>query len=116
QQGGMVLGRVAPGSAVSLDGKALKVSEQGLFVLGFGRDAKASAELVVDQGDTRTRHPLTIASRQFNIQRIEGVPQRTVTPDPKDLERIRAEAQLVAAARADISERLAFAEPFRWPL
>ena len=38
-QGGLVRGQVAPGSRVRLDGRELRVSEDGWFVLGFDRDA-----------------------------------------------------------------------------
>lgn len=116
QQGGMVLGQVAPGAGLSLDGKPVKVAPDGRFVIGFGREAPARATLEVRSGGEVSEHVLNVAPRQFRIQRIEGVPQRTVTPDPKDLARIRAEAQLVKAARAKSSEQMAFAEPFRWPL
>jgi murein DD-endopeptidase MepM/ murein hydrolase activator NlpD len=116
QQGGMVLGQVAPGAGLNLDGKPVKVAPDGRFVIGFGREAPARATLEVRNGGEVSEHVLAVAPRQFRIQRIEGVPQRTVTPDPQDLDRIRAEARLVKAARANSSEQMAFAEPFRWPL
>ncbi|WP_462291137.1 M23 family metallopeptidase [Haliea sp.] len=96
QQGGLVWGRAAPAAAVSLDGQALDVLADGTFIAGFGRDAARTAELVV--GDCRQQ--LTVASRDYNIQRVEGVPQQTVTPPPEVLERIARERQLVAAAKA----------------
>ncbi len=45
-QGGVVIGRVAPGTPVSLDGQVLRVSEDGLFVIGFDRDSPKTHTLV----------------------------------------------------------------------
>jgi murein DD-endopeptidase MepM/ murein hydrolase activator NlpD len=98
-QGGLVWGSVAPGSRVTLDGSPLDVLPDGTTVAGFGRDAAATAEVVVE-GDIGCRQTLWIASRDYNIQRVEGVPQETVTPPPERLERIRQERKLVGAAKA----------------
>jgi len=98
-QGGLVWGAVAPGSRVALDGEALDVLADGTVFAGFGRDAAATAELVVVGEDT-CRQTLQVARRDYNIQRVEGVPQQTVTPSAEDLERIRREQALVDAARA----------------
>ena len=99
QQGGFIWGRVAPGSVVTLDGEQLDVLADGTTFAGFGRDAAASAELVVS-GAQSCRETLQVARREYQIQRVEGVPQKTVTPPPEELERIRREATLVANARA----------------
>ncbi len=100
-QGGLVWGSVASGSAVSLDGAALDVLPDGTTIAGFGRDARPSAELVVTGADgAQCRQALAIASREYNIQRVEGVPQKTVTPDPEHEARIARERRLVSAAKA----------------
>ena len=117
-QGGLLWGRVAPGSEVTLDGAELPVLPDGWFLAGFGRDAPATAKLVVS-GPAPCESSLAVAAREYRIQRVEGVPQRTVTPPPEDLERIRRERALVVAAKG---RRVA--EPgwlkqvvgaFRWP-
>ena len=117
-QGGLVWGVVAPGSEVTLDGEALDVTEDGTLLAGFGRDAAATAELVVS-GETNCRQTLTILPRQYNIQRVEGVPQKTVTPSPQHLERIRREQVLINAARAQQLPRPdllgAALTGFEWP-
>ena len=116
QQGGLVWGQAAPGVTVTLDGQALDVLADGTFIAGFGRDAARSAELVV--GDCRQR--LSVASREYDIQRVEGVPQQTVTPPPEVLARIARERELVNAAKARylarpdlLGDALA---GFRWPV
>lgn len=117
QQGGLLVGSVAPGSRVVLDGTPVKVTDDGRFAIGFGRDAPAQAQLTVTLPDGRVEtQPLEIAARQYDVQRIEGVPQRTVEPAPADLARIRREQALVEQARATDSDRRDFLAGFQWPL
>jgi murein DD-endopeptidase MepM/ murein hydrolase activator NlpD len=117
-QGGLVWGKVAPGSRVSLDGERLDVLDDGTTLAGFSRDAPATAELVVQGADT-CRQTLRIARREYRIQRVEGVPQQTVTPPPEQLERIRREQALVDAAKARRLARpdwlLGALGGFQWP-
>tara|TARA_R110001592_G_scaffold126337_1_gene337607 strand:+ start:42766 stop:43602 length:837 start_codon:yes stop_codon:yes gene_type:complete len=118
EQGGFIWARVAPGSTVRLDGEALDVLPDGTTFAGFGRNAPTSAELVVS-GPQPCRETLQITSRKYNIQRVEGVPQETVTPPPERLARIRREATLVANARAPSLQRPDLIEGvlagFVWP-
>ncbi len=117
-QGGLIWGKVAPGSRVSLDGEALDVFEDGTVVAGFGRDAPATAKLVVSGAGTCSQ-TLEVAARDYNIQRVEGVPQKTVTPSPEHMERIRREQALISAARASRLERPDLVRGalagFQWP-
>ena len=46
-QGGLVVGRAAPGTRMALDGRAVRVSSAGDFAVGFGRDHAAQARLVI---------------------------------------------------------------------
>jgi hypothetical protein len=103
QQGGFVWGVVAPGAQVTLDGEALDVMADGRVFLGFGRDAQASAELVVASSPVCSQM-LQVMPREYSIQRVEGVPAQTVNPPEEQLARIRREGALVSRAR---SERLA---------
>lgn len=117
-QGGMIWGSVAPGSRVTLGGKALTVLEDGTTFAGFGRDAPATAELVVE-GQQSCSQTLQIESREYNISRVEGVPQKTVTPDPEHLERIARERALVGAAKGQRLDRPDLLQGalagFEWP-
>lgn len=116
-QGGLVRGQVAPDSAVWLDGRPLRVTEDGWFVLGFGRDAPGSAELLVREptGEER-RHILQIAPRSYQVQRIDGLPPRQVTPSDADLAKIRADAALLDAARGRDTAAHGFIEQMAWPV
>ena len=100
-QGGLLRGRVAPGSAVELGGVPVRVSRDGWFLIGFGRDAPPEAELAVVFPDgRRERRILEVEPREYRIQRIDGLPARKVTPrSEEDLARIRAEVGMVKKAR-----------------
>jgi murein DD-endopeptidase MepM/ murein hydrolase activator NlpD len=115
-QGALVLGRAAPGTRLALDGRPVRVSPQGDFALGFGRDHGAEASLVVNQpgGTAQTRH-LQVAPRQWDVQRITGLPPGQVTPDEAALRRITAERAQLAAARALDSAGTDFTAGLAWP-
>ena len=117
-QGGLVWGKVSPGTQVSLDGEMLDVLPDGTTFAGFGRDAAATAELVV-AGPEPCAQTLRIARREYNIQRVEGVPQKTVTPSPEHVERILREQALVNAAKDRYVERPDLLQGalagFQWP-
>lgn len=119
QQGGLVWAQVAPGSQVLVDGEPLDVLEDGTVFAGFGRDAAATAEVVL-RGDKACRETLSIAAREYRIQRVDGVPQQTVTPPPEVLERIARERKLVTAAKARYLTRpdllVAALAGFQWPV
>ena len=115
-QGGLVRGATVPGATITLDGHAILVSPDGNFLFGFGREAPEEAVLALHfpDGGNEERH-LAITKRTFDIQRIDGLPQETVTPDPKQLERIKREADNIRALREVPSvERFAFG-PLIWP-
>jgi len=115
-QGGLVEGWTAPDAEVLLDGKPVRVSPEGRFVFGFGRDHGAAAVLDVRHGGGRTeRRALSVAARDYKIERIDGLPKRMVTP-PKDvLQRIRAENARIAAVRAQDTEDYLLASGWIWP-
>lgn len=117
KQGGLVVGQTAPGSQVWLAERDLRVSPDGYFVFGFGRQASGPVELRVRTPAGATlRRQLTVAERDYAIQRIDGLPPKKVSPPPAVLERIRREARQVAAARAHDSPRTAFLADFQWPV
>jgi hypothetical protein len=116
-QGSLIRGIAPPGSTVAFDGQSVRVSRDGLFVLGFGREAPGTATLRITfpDGITETR-PLIITKRQYQTQRIDDLPRNMVTPSTKELARIRREGAAIAAVRRRDTAATWFAEGFRWPL
>jgi murein DD-endopeptidase MepM/ murein hydrolase activator NlpD len=116
QQGSLIVGRTEPGSRVTFDGSALRVSPDGIFACGLEWNRTQVAHLSVQftDGVTEARDIPPIA-RTYAVQRVNGLPPNTVTPPPEMLERIRRENELVYEARQKDSEAIWFAEPFDWP-
>jgi len=115
-QGGLIFGKAEPGTEVTLDGEALQVSDDGRFVLGFGRDETGVRVLRLIAPDGAAQElSLEVAARSYDIERIEGLPPRTVTPDPEAAERIREENRMVASAKARRDNRADYAQGFAWP-
>ena len=117
-QGGLLWGSTVPGSSVTLGGNALDVLEDGTFFAGFGRDAAATAELVI-AGERPCRQMLQVRARDYRISRVDGVPQKTVTPSQEYLDRIARERALVSAAKGQRLQRPDLLQGalagFEWP-
>ena len=104
EQGGLMVGRARPGAEITLDGRKVPGDAEGRFLLGFGRDAPPLAVLTVD-GD---RRELSVAKRDWAVQRIDGLPAEQVSPDPVQLARIKAETELVAERRSRVTTEALF--------
>lgn len=117
RQGAVLRGQVPAGSQLKLDDKPVMLSPNGEFVLGLGRDAAKSAQLtlVLPSGKS-VQKTYPVAAQHYQIQRIEGVPQKTVTPSAKQQQRSRQEAAQVWRARQERGEATDFTQVFQWPL
>lgn len=117
QQGAMVIGKVPAGSRVEYAGRPLRVTGYGSVVLGIGRDAQGPAEVAVTRPDgSRETARIAIAPRDWPIERVSGVPPKTVDPPPAIAERIRREQARVTEARTRDDARADFAQRFAWPV
>jgi murein DD-endopeptidase MepM/ murein hydrolase activator NlpD len=117
QQGGVIIGKVPQGTHVEYRGKKLQISPAGEFVIGLGRDAAQEAIIITINSDgLRQEHEFAVKQRTYNIQKVTGVPQRTVDPDPAQVERAKREAQMAADARKGNLPLTFFAQKFEWPL
>jgi murein DD-endopeptidase MepM/ murein hydrolase activator NlpD len=102
-QGGIVIGKTIPGSQVTFDKQAIRVSPEGNFIIGFSRDEPI-------------RVNLSITIPNYKIQRIDGLPKAKVSPrKPEVLARIRKESAQAAQARKRDDERPDYLETFIWP-
>lgn len=118
-QGGMLWGQTSPTAEVRFSDMRVPVLPDGQFLLGLGRDMPVRVELIVT-AESACSQTVAVAGRDYRVQRIEGVPQQTVTPSATHLERIRLEGQKVRAAKARRLPRtdglLAVKQGFVWPV
>jgi murein DD-endopeptidase MepM/ murein hydrolase activator NlpD len=116
-QGGLVLGKVPPGSTVRYAGRDLRVSGYGTVVFGVGRDEPGPLEVEIKRPDgIRDATQIAVTPREWPQEQVNGVPPKTVNPPPAIAERIKREQALVTAARARDDDRTDFAKPFVWPV
>lgn len=116
-QGAMVIGKVPQGSVVRYAGRTLRVSGYGSVVFGVGRDEKGPLQVDVQRPDGRSEAArIAVTTRDWPVERINGVPPKTVNPPPAIAERIKREQAQVTAARARDDDRADFAQPFIWPV
>jgi len=115
-QGGMVTGKLPEAQSVKLNGQEIKLGKKGLFVFGFGRDEKLEHVLSwQDNQGASHKKSFMITKRDYDIDKIEGVAKKYVSPPKSVLKRIKSEGQAVRKARSTLSNRVDFIEPFYRP-
>ena len=117
QQGSLLLGQVEPGTTLSHQGQMIKTTADGQFLFGLGRNAPATSTFVVtDLTGVKTTEAFRVAARNYTIQKVEGVPQRTVEPPAGQMQRIQSDSALVVQARRLVSDKTDFLSGFIKPL
>jgi len=117
QQGQLVIGHAPRGARIEFSGRKLRVGDDGVFVFGLDRDAPAQGALQVQRADGEpSTLTFAVAKREYHIERIEGLPQKTVTPDPETAARIEREQARVAQARNRDDAREDFLHGFTPPV
>ena len=112
-QGGLMIGKAdADLQSVLLGTVKVPVHpNKRLFVFGFGRDAKKEDTLSIEFMDGQVEsHAISVAQRDYKIDRVEGVASKYVSPPQSVLDRIRKESLAVKDARAKLSYRLDFTQ------
>ncbi len=115
-QGGLMFGTTAPGTRITLDEIQVPVSEEGYFVIGFGRNETGTKLLKLAAADgTIQSRALQISAREYAVERVDGLPPQTVTPDLAAAEGIRMEALMGRNARLRRDNRTGYTSGFAWP-
>lgn len=117
-QGGTALCRTEPGDELYLGDEMVgRADADGWVVIGFPREAPGTIEVTSRRGSQTVSNTLTIAPREFDIQRVDGLPPQTVTPtDPEVLARIRREAALKQQGFASNAPLHGWTEGFIMPV
>lgn len=116
-QGGLVFGRVSPGARIFYGDQPIKLTDDGQFILGFGRDAAARQSLtLIDPWGQVTTRDLEIAQREYRIERIDGISKKMMEPSAAELRRIKREAAQAKLARGHDTELRHFRDSFIWPV
>ena len=102
-QGHFIIGKTEPNEKILIDKKEIKVSDEGYFAFGIGKDRKF--DVVIIEGDKKIVKQ--VKKRKYNIQRIDGLPEKKVTPPEEFYARIKRENLLIVKAR-EINSNLSF--------
>ena len=115
-QGSFILGKTEPGSEVFIDKKKVRVTSAGYFVFGLGRDRKYDVVITLNKDGNKQKIVKKVQKRKYNIQRIDGLEEKKVTPPEEVYERINKENKLIAKARAINSDLDFFRNKFIIPV
>ena len=115
-QGSFILGKTESGSKVSIDGKSIKVSDEGYFVFGLSKDRKNDVLIKIYKNKKIEVFEKKVFKRKYKIQRIDGLPEKKVTPPKEVYERIKRENKLIGEARSIDSNLTFFKKKFIKPL
>ena len=111
-QGSFILGKTEKNSEVFIDKKKVKVTSDGYFVFGLGRDRKNDVVIKINEKKIVKK----VFKRKYNIQRIDGLEEKKVTPPEEVYERIKKENGWIGEARAINSDLTFFKNKFIAPL
>tara|TARA_B100000287_G_scaffold56285_1_gene49479 strand:+ start:1498 stop:2310 length:813 start_codon:yes stop_codon:yes gene_type:complete len=115
-QGHFILGKTEQGSKVHIDKKKVRVSKDGYFVFGIDRDRKYDIVITIENSITNQRIIKKVLKRKYNIQRIDGLDEKKVTPPEEVYKRIKEENNKIGEARAINSELEFFRNKFIMPV
>ncbi|OJF68115.1 peptidase [Alteromonas sp. V450] len=115
-QGALLRGQAPVGAKVMLNGETVQTNHEGKFVVGFEREAPLQQTLIVELANgNKWRRDITLEKREYNIQRIDGLEQKMVTPPAEVTARIKKDNINVANARSGNSDLDALFTRFEWP-
>lgn len=118
RQGGFIVGQVAPGALVHLQGEKVRTGPEGRFFAGLHRHFPPQGVLeVIPPGGQAQTHTFAVAAQTYKNQHIKGVQKKHITPDPAQVKRSQKEAQQIKAARTGFSPTFAaLAGGFKTPV
>ena len=115
-QGHFILGKTDPGAKIQIDKKSVRVSKDGFFAFGLGRDRKNDVIITETLNGVKNQFVKKVFKREYKIQRIDGLPEKKVTPPKEVYDRIRKENKLIGKARAVDTDLIYFKEKFITPV
>ena len=115
-QGHFIIGITEPGTKIIIDKQKIRVSKDGYFVFGIGRDRKFDVTITKIIDGKKEKIIKKVLKRKYNIQRIDGLEESKVTPPEEVYQRIKAENNRIGEARAINSDLPFFKDQFIMPV
>jgi len=111
-QGHFIIGKTNPNSQILIDKRKVKVSKDGYFAFGIGKDRKL--DVVITENSNKIIKK--VQKRKYNIQKIDGLSKKKVTPPEEFYARIKRENKLIGDAREIHSDLSFFKDRFIFPV
>ena len=115
-QGHFIIGKIESGTKVLIDKKEVRVTNDGFFAFGISRDRKYDIVITLNKDGNKQKIVKKVQKRKYNIQKIDGLEEKKVTPPEEVYERIKKENKLIAEARAVDSDLDFFKDKFIIPV
>ena len=115
-QGHFIIGKTEPDTKVLIDKREVRVTDDGFFAFGITRDRKYDIVITLNKDGNKQKIVKKVQKRKYNIQRIDGLDEKKVTPPEEVYERIKKENKLIAKARAVNSDLDFFRNKFIIPV
>ena len=116
-QGSLVIGQNNEANEIFVDGELIKISHDGYYVFPISREQIEPINVTYSNSDgIFLIHQIYIEKQDYDIQRIDGLPESKVTPPESVYKRIKEENGKIGKARAINSDLTFFTEQFIMPV
>ena len=75
EQGAFIVGKAQKGSVVKIDNQKIRLTKEGYFVFGLGRDRKNDVIIKILRNNNTKIIEKKVVKRVYKIQRIDGLPK-----------------------------------------
>lgn len=114
-QGGWAQVQTKPAAKISFAGKNIQADKEGIALIAFGRDADLNQVLLVEKAGRQQEFKFEIDKKTYDIQRINGLEPKFVSPSPEAQEKIKQDRKIASQARQILLTKPFFAQGFIWP-
>jgi murein DD-endopeptidase MepM/ murein hydrolase activator NlpD len=116
EQGSFILGKTKPDTKIKVDDKNVRITKEGFFAFGLERDRKNNVVIKINENGVIKIIEKKILKRDYKVQRIDGLPNKHVTPPPEVYKRIKKDNILIGNARSIDSTYDYFKNKFILPI
>ena len=116
KQGSFILGKTNPNSKVFIDKFKVRLTKDGYFAFGIGRDRTNNILIKIIKDKKTKIIEKKVFKKKYKIQRIDGLPSKQVTPPPEVYDRIKKDNMLIGKARSVDTPYDFFKNKFIYPI
>jgi murein DD-endopeptidase MepM/ murein hydrolase activator NlpD len=100
EQGAFIVGHAPLGAKVKLGDRELLLSKRGEFAFAIGRNQTDDVVLDIEYTDgAKETKTYAVKKHEWEVQHIDGLPSKHVTPPPEVYERIKSDNALIISTR-----------------